>query len=92
MADNTPREASPARINASCDRPTGWRFQLASRRSKWLDWCCQRKSDYLLRDAQSGRTDFLTTGTTTRKSADASFSPDGRHVAWMEEVKGFRQL
>ncbi|NMJ54134.1 DUF3748 domain-containing protein, partial [Salmonella enterica subsp. enterica serovar Anatum] len=26
-------------------------------------------------------------------SADAVvFSPNGRHVAWMEEVKGFRQL
>ncbi|EHC34599.1 Uncharacterized protein YidR, partial [Salmonella enterica subsp. enterica serovar Adelaide str. A4-669] len=44
-------------------------------------------------DAQSGRIDFLTARHDNPPSADAVvFSPDGRHVAWMEEVKGFRQL
>ncbi|EBB9808736.1 DUF3748 domain-containing protein [Salmonella enterica] len=44
-------------------------------------------------DAQSGKIDFLTARHDNPPSADAVvFSPDGRHVAWMEEVKGFRQL
>ncbi|MCF3831452.1 DUF3748 domain-containing protein, partial [Salmonella enterica subsp. enterica serovar Weltevreden] len=43
-------------------------------------------------DAQSGRIVFLTARHDNPPSADSFvFSPDGRHVAWIEEVKGLRQ-
>lgn len=58
---------------------------------KWLGFvldnriaCCQ---------AQSGEITFLTPEHANPPSADAVvFSPDGKMVAWMEDVNGFRQL
>jgi hypothetical protein len=44
-------------------------------------------------DAQTGEIDFLTERHGNPPLADAVvFSPDGRWVAWMEDVEGFRQL
>ncbi|WP_312691764.1 DUF3748 domain-containing protein [Kosakonia sp.] len=44
-------------------------------------------------DAQRGDITFLTADHENPPSADAVvFSPDGKHLAWMEEVEGFRQL
>lgn len=44
-------------------------------------------------DAQSGEITFLTSDHGNCPSADAIvFSPDGKQIAWMEEVGGFRQL
>ncbi len=44
-------------------------------------------------DAQRGDVVFLTSDHVNPPSADAVvFSPDGRQIAWMEEVDGFRQL
>ena len=44
-------------------------------------------------DAKSGAVTFLTADHTNAPSADAIvFSPDGKRIAWMEEVEGFRQL
>ncbi|WP_058910694.1 DUF3748 domain-containing protein [Entomohabitans teleogrylli] len=46
----------------------------------------------VLCDAHSGAITPLTQGT-GEPSADAVvFSPDGRHIAWMQDVGGFRQL
>lgn len=44
-------------------------------------------------DASNGEVTFLTSANASCPSADAVvFSPDGKQVAWMEEVDGFRQL
>lgn len=44
-------------------------------------------------DAQRGDITFLTTDHENTPAADAVvFSPDGRHIAWMEETQGYRQL
>lgn len=44
-------------------------------------------------DAKRGDITFLTSGNAKVPSADAVvFSPDGKQIAWMEEVDGFRQL
>lgn len=44
-------------------------------------------------DASNGEVTFLTSGNARCPSADAVvFSPDGKQIAWMEEVDGFRQL
>ena len=44
-------------------------------------------------DAQNGEIDFLTDEHAHLPSADAIvFSPDGKQLAWMEEVDGYRQL
>ena len=44
-------------------------------------------------DAASGDVTFLTTDHGNPPSADAVvFSPDGRYIAWMEDIAGFRQL
>jgi hypothetical protein len=44
-------------------------------------------------DAMSGKVTFLTSDHANPPSADAVvFSPDGKQIAWMEEVEGFRQL
>ncbi len=44
-------------------------------------------------DASSGGVTFLTTDHGNPPSADAVvFSPDGRYIAWMEDIAGFRQL
>jgi hypothetical protein len=47
----------------------------------------------VLCDADSGAITPLTETLAVPPSADAVvFSPDGRHIAWMQEVEGFRQL
>ena len=44
-------------------------------------------------DARTGEIEFLTTRHGNPPSAEAIvFSPDGRQVAWMEDVDGFRQI
>ena len=44
-------------------------------------------------DAQSGKILFLTEAHANPPSADAIvFSPDGKQLAWMEDVDGYRQL
>ena len=44
-------------------------------------------------DAACGDITFLTTDHGNPPSADAVvFSPDGRYIAWMEEIAGFRQI
>lgn len=44
-------------------------------------------------DARTGEIEFLTTSHGNPPSAEAIvFSPDGRQVAWMEDVDGFRQI
>ena len=44
-------------------------------------------------DAQRGEITFLTADHANPPSADAVvFSPDGKQIAWMEEIDGFRQL
>jgi len=58
---------------------------------KWLGFVLE--SRIALCDAQSGEITFLTAGHENPPSADAIvFSPDGKQVAWMEEVDGYRQL
>jgi hypothetical protein len=47
----------------------------------------------VLCDAQSGKIVPLTQPGTGAPSADAIvFSPDGKHIAWMQDVDGFRQV
>jgi len=58
---------------------------------KWLGFVLQNRIACC--DAQTGEIEFLTTSHGNPPSADAIvFSPDGRQVAWMEDVDGFRQL
>ena len=58
---------------------------------KWLGFVLDNRIACC--DAQTGDITFLTQNHCTPPSADAVvFSPDGRFVAWMEEVDGFRQL
>ena len=58
---------------------------------KWLGFVLE--SRIALCDAQSGVITFLTAGHENPPSADAIvFSPDGKQLAWMEEVDGYRQL
>lgn len=58
---------------------------------KWLGFVLENRIACC--DAQTGEIDFLTERHGNPPSADAVvFSPDGRRVAWMEDVEGFRQL
>ncbi|MDV7073618.1 DUF3748 domain-containing protein [Citrobacter werkmanii] len=58
---------------------------------KWLGFVLENRIACC--DAQTGEIDFLTDRHGNPPSADAVvFSPDGRRVAWMEDVEGFRQL
>lgn len=58
---------------------------------RWLGFVLQNRIACC--DAQTGEIEFLTTSHGNPPSADAIvFSPDGRQVAWMEDVDGFRQL
>ena len=58
---------------------------------KWLG--CVVDNRIACCDARSGDITFLTQNHGAPPSGDAVvFSPDGRFVAWMEEVDGFRQL
>lgn len=58
---------------------------------KWLGFVLDNRIACC--DAHTGDITFLTQNHGTPPSADAVvFSPDGRFVAWMEEVDGFRQL
>lgn len=58
---------------------------------KWLGFVLENRIACC--DAQTGDIDFLTDRHGNPPSADAVvFSPDGRRVAWMEDVEGFRQL
>lgn len=58
---------------------------------KWLGFVLDNRIACC--DARTGDITFLTQNHGTPPSADAVvFSPDGRFVAWMEEVDGFRQL
>ena len=58
---------------------------------KWLGFVLDNKIACC--DAQTGEVDFLTDRHGNPLSGDAIiFSPDGRQVAWMEDVEGFRQL
>lgn len=58
---------------------------------KWLGFVLENRIACC--DAQTGEIDFLTARHGNPPSADAVvFSPDGRLVAWMEEIEGFRQL
>ncbi len=58
---------------------------------KWLGFVLDNKIACC--DAQTGEVDFLTDRHGNPPSGDAIiFSPDGRQVAWMEDVEGFRQL
>ncbi|MBJ9296128.1 DUF3748 domain-containing protein [Citrobacter werkmanii] len=58
---------------------------------KWLGFVLENRIACC--DAQTGEIDFLTERHGNPPSADAVvFSPDGRWVAWMEDVEGFRQL
>ena len=57
----------------------------------WLGFVLEEKIACC--DAQTGEIVFLTTGHGDSPSADAViFSPDGKRIAWMESVDGFRQL
>ena len=57
----------------------------------WLGFVLEEKIACC--DAQTGEIVFLTTGHADSPSADAViFSPDGKLIAWMESVDGFRQL
>lgn len=54
---------------------------------------CIVENRIALCDALSGEITFLTADHANSPSADAVvFSPDGKQIAWMEEVEGFRQL
>ena len=58
---------------------------------KWLGFVLENR--IALCDARSGEIDFLTDEHANPPSADAVvFSPDGKQLAWMEEVDGYRQL
>jgi len=58
---------------------------------KWLGFVLENRIACC--DVQTGEIDFLTERHGNPPSADAIvFSPDGRQVAWMEDVEGFRQL
>ncbi|NDO82294.1 hypothetical protein CJP72_16390 [Citrobacter sp. NCU1] len=58
---------------------------------KWLGYVLENRIACC--DARSGDVCFLTPEHGNPPSADAVvFSPDGRHIAWMEDVQGFRQL
>ncbi|WP_336240882.1 DUF3748 domain-containing protein [Citrobacter werkmanii] len=58
---------------------------------KWLGFVLENRIACC--DAQTGEIDFLTDRHGNPPSADAVvFSPDGRRIAWMEDVEGFRQL
>lgn len=58
---------------------------------KWLGFVLENRIACC--DVQTGKIDFLTERHGNPPSADAIvFSPDGRQVAWMEDVEGFRQL
>ncbi|CAI9394669.1 MULTISPECIES: DUF3748 domain-containing protein [Citrobacter] len=58
---------------------------------KWLGFVLDNRIACC--DAHTGDITFSTQNHGTPPSADAVvFSPDGRFVAWMEEVDGFRQL
>ncbi|HEY4467431.1 MAG TPA: DUF3748 domain-containing protein [Klebsiella sp.] len=58
---------------------------------EWLGFVLQNR--IALCDAQSGEIVFLTDEHINPPSADAIvFSPDGKQLAWMEEVDGYRQL
>ena len=58
---------------------------------KWLGFVLENRIACC--DAQTGEIDFLTERHGNPPSADAVvFSTDGRRVAWMEDVEGFRQL
>lgn len=58
---------------------------------KWLGFVLENRVACC--DAQTGEIDFLTDRHGNPPSADAVvFSPDGRRIAWMEDVEGFRQL
>ncbi|EKJ8219919.1 DUF3748 domain-containing protein [Citrobacter sedlakii] len=58
---------------------------------KWLGFVLDNRIACC--DAQNGVTTFLTQQHGNPPSADAVvFSPDGKWVAWMEDVDGFRQL
>lgn len=58
---------------------------------KWLGFVLENR--IALCDGQSGEITFLTAGHNNPPSADAVvFSPDGKQLAWMEVVDGYRQL
>ncbi|MDA8481050.1 DUF3748 domain-containing protein [Citrobacter sp. Awk 4] len=58
---------------------------------KWLGYVLENRIACC--DAHSGDVCFLTPEHGNPPSADAVvFSPDGRQIAWMEDVQGFRQL
>ena len=58
---------------------------------KWLGFVLENRIACC--DVQTGEIDFLTERHDNPPSADAIvFSPDGRQVAWMEDVEGFPQL
>ena len=58
---------------------------------KWLGFVLENRIACC--DVQTGEIDFLTERHGNPPSADAIvFSPDGRQVAWMEDVEGFHQL
>ena len=58
---------------------------------KWLGYVLENRIACC--DAHSGDVCFLTSEHSNPPSADAVvFSPDGRQIAWMEDVQGFRQL
>ena len=58
---------------------------------KWLGFVLENR--IALCDARSGEILFLTDAHENPPSADAVvFSPDGKRLAWMEEVDGYRQL
>jgi len=58
---------------------------------KWLGFVLENRIACC--DVQTGEIVFLTERHGNPPSADAIvFSPDGRQVAWMEDVEGFRQL
>ncbi|EKZ6355376.1 DUF3748 domain-containing protein [Klebsiella aerogenes] len=57
----------------------------------WLG--CVVENKIALCDARSGAVSYLTTDRENPPSADAVvFSPDGKYLAWMEDVDGYRQL
>ncbi|MDF7679572.1 DUF3748 domain-containing protein [Enterobacteriaceae bacterium ESL0689] len=58
---------------------------------KWLGFVLDNR--LAMCDAHSGKITFLTAEHQSPPVADAVvFSPDGKQIAWMEEVDGYRQL